>query len=286
MTSTKSHLWTVFVDLTCLSLMLTALMLIKYLAPTFQQGFFCSDLTLRLPYHHSTIVTWVNVSISYGSTLFLIFVTRVVARRGRLEQIWDDVKVFFFGGLVTQLLSNVCKVFVGRLRPHFLSVCNPSLLPVCELPTSLIYLTNVTCRGNMDLFPDIGEREHRVEEARLSFLSGHASLAWYGMVYSVLFLQFHLRTRSPGSPLPLLLLQTSLLTYSLVTGITRVTDHKHHTGDVVAGALLGSFVAIFTFLSNFIEEVRPEKDKKRDFQEKESNRPSNRRDGTVDSSQG
>ena len=58
------------------------------------------------------------------------------------------------------------------------------------------YVTSFSCRGNPELFPAAGEREHRVHEARLSFLSGHASLAWYGMVWAAGYLHL-LASRLP-----------------------------------------------------------------------------------------
>lgn len=33
---------------------------------------------------------------------------------------------FFFGAAVTQLTTDIAKYSVGRLRPHFLTVCKPN----------------------------------------------------------------------------------------------------------------------------------------------------------------
>ena len=87
----------------------------------------------------------------------------------------------------------MCKLTAGRLRPHFLTVCHAGLVE-CGTWASPSYVTNYTCAGDSQLFPDEEVRNHRVREARLSFLSGHASLATYGMLYSIMFIQT--RTRS------------------------------------------------------------------------------------------
>ena len=42
-------------------------------------------------------------------------------------------------------------------------------------------MTNFSCSGNRELFHDKDEMNARIREAKLSFLSGHASLSWYGM---------------------------------------------------------------------------------------------------------
>ena len=104
------------------------------------------------------------------------------------------------------MLNNVIKFSVGRLRPHFLDVCKPDIdvshylittpredyynvntvkycfqftdETICGTILDPEYVTNFTCAGNSALFPDESEREARIREARLSFLSGHASLSW------------------------------------------------------------------------------------------------------------
>ena len=50
---------------------------------------------------------------------------------------------------VTQCLTDVTKYWVGRLRPHFIAVCNPDFsLIKCGTDTSPIYVTDYVCRGN------------------------------------------------------------------------------------------------------------------------------------------
>ena len=91
-----------------------------------------------------------------------------------------------------QLLSGVCKLRSGRLRPHFIAVCRPDIeftSQICGTWNNPVYVTNFTCSGNSDLFPNESTRTHRIRESRLSFLSGHTSLACYGMTFGVFFLQ-------------------------------------------------------------------------------------------------
>lgn len=79
----------------------------------------------------------------------------------------------FLGAALTQGVTDVIKVSVGRLRPHFLAVCMADVCPSGVVP-SPVYIENVTCTNNDT---DI------LRQARLSFPSGHTSLAAYCMVY-------------------------------------------------------------------------------------------------------
>ena len=107
------------------------------------------------------------------------------------------------------MVSAVCKVSAGRLRPHFISVCQPD--QTCDDWPRPEYISNFTCQGNTQLFPHQAEREERLREARLSFLSGHASLSWYGMVFSAGYLHILATNRERNiHTLPLLLIQVRM----------------------------------------------------------------------------
>jgi len=238
----------VIVDIACLAAVGVPILLLKYLANPSTHGYYCSDLSIGYPYHGSTIPTSVNVSVSYGVPIILIILFNIsktfitgdsISAVGK--QVWEDITLFLFGVFTVQMLSGVCKQTTGRLRPHFLSVCQPGQVD-CGTYQQPVYVMNYTCAGNSDLFPEKKEREHRVREARLSFLSGHASLATYGMVYSIIYIQ----TRSSRTSFPFIpaLMQVLLALYALVTSVSRVTDNKHHPTDVIAGAVLGVVMAI------------------------------------------
>lgn len=61
--------------------------------------------------------------------------------------------VFLFGCAVSQSFTDIAKVSVGRMRPHFLDVCKPDF---STINCSLGYITNYTCTGE----------ESDVQEAR------------------------------------------------------------------------------------------------------------------------
>ena len=65
-----------------------------------------------------------------------------------------------------------------------------------------LYVTNYTCLGNGDLFEEQEEMKARIRESRLSFLSGHASLSWYGMTWAAGYL-YMLASAHPRFTLPI-----------------------------------------------------------------------------------
>ena len=42
--------------------------------------------------------------------------------------------------------------------------------------------------------------------------------------------------------------QILALVYALIVAFSRVTDNKHHPGDVATGAIMGTFLAILSLL--------------------------------------
>lgn len=259
----------VLLDLVSLAAAGLPILLVKYLATPTQNGFFCSDLSLRHPFHHSTVPTYMNMSLSYGLPLLIILSNNLTKRLGSRQRsfkttgsrLWTEVKCFLFGVLTTQMISGVAKQLCGRLRPHFVTVCNPSpslSTAECGSLESPNYLTNFTCLGNSDVFPDPGVMEKYRREARLSFPSGHASLASYGMLYAVLYLQW--QTCLPrAAALPRAVLQALLLLYAIGCCISRVTDFKHHPTDVLAGAVLGCSLALAAVSWGNRQELRSPK---------------------------
>ena len=91
---------------------------------------------------------------------------------------WESYRhigVFGFGAACSQLTTDVAKYTIGRLRPHFFSVCQPDI--DCRLLTNQnVYIERFHCRGgNPKLLKDM----------RLSFPSGHSSFSTYCALFLV-----------------------------------------------------------------------------------------------------
>lgn len=79
-----------------------------------------------------------------------------------ISALYKQVGVFIFGCAVSHSFTNIAKVSVGRLRPHFLDVCDPDFSTV---NCSLGYITDYQCRG----------LESKVQEARYNGQSSKCS---------------------------------------------------------------------------------------------------------------
>lgn len=70
-----------------------------------------------------------------------------------ISALYKQVGVFIFGCAISQSFTDIAKVSVGRMRPHFLDVCKPDF---STINCSLGYITDYQCQGP----------ESKVQEAR------------------------------------------------------------------------------------------------------------------------
>ncbi|XP_052391512.1 phospholipid phosphatase 3 isoform X2 [Carassius gibelio] len=228
-------------DIFCLLLvMLPSMVLHKSTVQPYQRGFYCADDSIRYAYKNSTVPSSVLTAVG----LLLPIASIVIGECYRIHYLnqgsksfvgnpyvsalYRQVGMFIFGCAVSQSFTDIAKVSVGRMRPHFLHVCDPDY---STINCSLGYITQYTCRGDPS----------KVQEARKSFFSGHASFSMYTMLYLAFYLQSRFTWR--GARLLRPLLQFTLLMMAFYTGLSRVSDHKHHPTDVLAGFVQGALVA-------------------------------------------
>ncbi|XP_047230155.1 phospholipid phosphatase 3 isoform X2 [Girardinichthys multiradiatus] len=228
-------------DIFCLLLaVLPSLVLHRSSVRPYQRGFYCSDSSLKYPYKSSTVPS--SVLVSVGLTLPMVSIvigecyrihqlhvgTKSIVGNSYVAALYKQIGVFLFGCAISQSFTDIAKVSVGRMRPHFLDVCRPDF---STINCSLGYVTNYNCTGD----------ESEVQEARKSFFSGHASFSLFTMLYLAFYIQSRFTWR--GARLLRPLLQFTLLMMAFYTGLSRVSDHKHHPTDVLAGFAQGALVA-------------------------------------------
>ncbi|XP_015273454.1 PREDICTED: lipid phosphate phosphohydrolase 3-like, partial [Gekko japonicus] len=150
-----------------------------------RHGFFCNDSSISYPLRHSETVSD-SVLISVGILITSLAITlgesyhvhtfphssHAVVRNPYVVALYKEIGAFLFGCTVGQSLTNMAKVAVGRLRPHFLAVCRPNFT---HIDCSAGYVEEYSCTGGVS----------EEKEARKSFYSGHASFAMYSMMYLV-----------------------------------------------------------------------------------------------------
>jgi len=141
------------------------------------------------------------------------------------------------------LLTVLAKGTVGRMRPYFLTLCDPvfnlhnhsSVTDLCTARPLLYMYTDFECRSN---------DKAALLEAQFSFPSGHASQGFYAMVFLCLYLGA--RWKRYASYLTLFI-QTVFVGNAAFTALTRIADSKHFYSDVGVGILVGIAMAFGAF---------------------------------------
>ncbi|XP_021444780.1 phospholipid phosphatase 3 isoform X2 [Oncorhynchus tshawytscha] len=242
------------VDLFCLFLAGLPFLIIETSAvQPYRRGFYCNDESIKYPAKHGDTISdavlsaagilITILSIIIGESYMIYYLnegSKSFVGNPYISALYKQVGVFIFGCAVSQSFTDIAKVSVGRMRPHFLDVCRPDW---SAINCSLGYITDYQCNGP----------ESKVQEARKSFFSGHASFSMYTMLYLVFYLQSRFTWR--GARLLRPLTQFTLIMMSFYTGLSRVSDHKHHPTDVLAGFAQGALVAysIVFFVSDLFK---------------------------------
>ncbi|CAH0764166.1 unnamed protein product [Diatraea saccharalis] len=219
----------------------------EFLEP-FQRGFFCLDESLMFPYKGDTVTTPTLrlVGLLLPSVAFLICEWALLRKEhddqrclgvripAWLRGFYCTIASFGLGYCFVELATDIAKITIGRPRPHFFDVCQPSIdCQSAEWQNRYIQSHEYTCTGPM---------AHKFREMRLSFLSGHSAVAAYTMVYFALYLEKRMVWKT--TRILRHILQFVALMLSWFTALSRVSDFKHHWSDVLAGYSLGLSIAI------------------------------------------
>lgn len=217
-------------------------------AHPYERGFFCNDESLLHPFHESTVPSIYLYFVGLGMNCFVMVLTEYLTSTrttevkfcGRLlpAWIWKSycvIIIFGFGAACSQLITDIIKYTVGRLRPHFLTVCEPNVN--CTLPENRHkYIENFECTNPLYVH-DV----RIMKELRLSFPSGHSSFSMFTMLYLAIYIQSRMSWN--GSKLLKHMLQFIVIVAAIFTGMTRISDYKHHWSDVLSGLLIGAVTA-------------------------------------------
>ncbi|KAM4022644.1 phospholipid phosphatase 3 isoform 1-T1 [Anomaloglossus baeobatrachus] len=244
----------IFLDLFCLIVAALPFLIIETnrIQP-YERGFYCTDESIRYPNKSGETI---NDAVLSAAGILISILAIIVGEFFRIyylkersysfiqnpyvSALYKQVGCFIFGCAISQSFTDIAKVSIGRLRPNFIEVCNPDF---SLINCTAGYIEKYECRG----------LESKVTEARKSFFSGHASFSMYTMLYLVFYLQSRFTWR--GARLLRPLLQFTLLMMAFYTGLSRVSDHKHHPTDVLAGFVQGALVAycIVFFVSDLFK---------------------------------
>jgi phosphatidate phosphatase len=242
--------------------------------PPYKRGFYCNDESIKKPDLHEEITVneciliWVAIVVAVVPAIEMLHVTVFEHNEG--PRIWKFPWVvielyrilgyFALGSLCTLLTTELAKFKVGRLRPYFLTVCKPDLSDdVCKDEHGYYkFVTEYTCKAS----------DKEVHEASKSFLSGHSSFSAYCATFLIVYIHarfrnianndyrkslhpkkgFHtLNAIFKGLKVLRPFLQFGIFCLAFYIMLSRISDYKHHPGDVLTGAAVGVAFAV-TFL--------------------------------------
>lgn len=248
----KTRLPYVALDVLCVLLAGLPFAILSSRHTPFQRGLFCNDEAIKYPYKEDTIsygllggiiIPFSIIVMIVGETLSVYFNalrSNSFVNNHYIATIYKAVGAFLFGAAASQSLTDIAKYSVGRLRPHFLEVCNPDW---SKINCSDGYIEYYICQGSAT----------KVREGRLSFYSGHSSFSMYCMLFTALYLQA--RMKADWARLLRPTLQFGLVAFSIYVGLSRISDYKHHPSDVLTGLMQGAVVAILVvvYVSDFFK---------------------------------
>lgn len=250
---TRKRVLQALADFSTVILISIAFLFVFLFVHPFDRGFYCTDESIRFPYSPDTIPLWAAGLYGVVSAIFFVIVSEAYLARpffsgsGSVNRVnrfilssIHGVLLYSLGAISVLLITEIGKQTVGRLRPHFLTVCKPDYekLKCFEKINGVdvalyVPLKDGICTGDPKL----------IREARLSFPSGHSSFTTYSMVFIIIYLEARLvlrRTRFIKS-----IIQLIAFIAAWHTCMSRVSDFKHHHTDVIGGAVIGISLAIF-----------------------------------------
>jgi len=255
--------WKLCIDIAVIAAFGIPILLLFLIGEPFKRGFNCADQSIRYPFKESTVKSIILYVIGMLINLIAIIVLEIqrinkekvrtvkVCNRSvnrKVYEIYAVIIIFGFGMACSQFSTDATKYWVGRLRPHFYSVCDPvfsktNLTEICSDPNQnqYVYVNDYYCRNE-----EKGQSyEKKLKEMRLSFPSGHSSFGMYTMLFFAMYLQY----RWPAGHNTQLVkncLQYLAIFFAIFVGMTRISDYKHHWSDVLGGLVLGGACAILT----------------------------------------
>ncbi|XP_034835032.1 phospholipid phosphatase homolog 1.2 homolog [Maniola hyperantus] len=205
------------------------------LVPSGRVGFQCNDPALSFPYTGDTINwKWLMAVTLLVPLAVMLIVERQqdkieIAKKHALS--W--YKEYLFGFLINLTLIQCIKILVGSPRPHFFDTCRPKEAQTCEASE---YISSYTCT-----------KAHWLSQSDKSFPSGHTSLAFHMGIFIAYYLYQragHVNFRS------ILTLQAICMLSAMYCAVSRMTDHRHHWWDVLAGVVIAAPILVYTIFSS------------------------------------
>ncbi len=191
------------------------------------------------PFRKDIIPIWLAALLAFIVPFIFIMLMQIRVRS------FNDVNTATMGLLFSLISAAVFQVFIkwliGGLRPHFFSVCKPSInatnVGTGQGFDGLLFDRSI-CTGN----------EKEINDALESMPSGHSTAAFAGLLYCSLYLNGKLKIFANYRPQywKFVLFYAPLLGAVLIASSLTI-DHYHHWYDILAGAIIGTMFAFGAF---------------------------------------
>ncbi|KAL4067850.1 phosphatidic acid phosphatase type 2/haloperoxidase [Scleroderma yunnanense] len=201
----------------------------------FRREFSVNDESIRFPYAvHERVPDWALYLIALVSPIVIQLCTNIIT----IRSFWDFHNSLL--GLILSLsmagvITQFSKITTGRPRPDLLSRCIP--ISGSQDPTYGL-LTDAICTQTDQSIMIDGWR---------SFPSGHSSLSFAGLGFLSFYLAGKMHLFDKRGHTHKAWISVTPLAGATLVAISRTMDYRHHFQDVVAGSLLGIFIAYFAY---------------------------------------
>jgi len=227
------------------------------LIPPAKGTFRCDDSSLRYTYTGDSVSTKVLLFFCLVPIIFIILLTELF--HGPKEGVGHQLKRagkttariyfnFFMGMVGNVIINDVVKSLVARPRPHFWDTCKPRMdMFNCSQNGGFIEFSPTLCSGATGGFDDAKDTigvPNKIYDVMKSFPSGHAQVATFSAAFLIIYLQTRLGTTYSLVWKHWLQLVTASL--AIFASLSRLTDHRHHGEDVLAGSIIGVLLASLT----------------------------------------
>uniref|UniRef100_A0AAF5DFV1 AcidPPc domain-containing protein n=1 Tax=Strongyloides stercoralis TaxID=6248 RepID=A0AAF5DFV1_STRER len=207
----------------------------QLLTPTIR-GFSCSDTSIRNEFYTNTISTkhllFVTLALPLPIIIGSIFINNLRKNIALTPSvIAAQTSHFYLHYLIIYFIMTVglefIKCKVGRLRPHFITVCQPDL-SICDKNPNA-WIDEVICNTT----------ERRNRNIRTSFPSGHTAAAVFATFYIFNFVKTIIKSKALEAVIFKYGIIISYVVWAFICAITRVTDFWHFPSDVFCGGFFG-----------------------------------------------
>ncbi|EFO89838.1 hypothetical protein CRE_07240 [Caenorhabditis remanei] len=213
----------------------------------------CGDMSIQQPFKENTVGLKHLLAVTLGSPFFIVALVEAILHykakgSNRLAKFFSATTITYLKYLLMYAACTFAmeflKCYVGRLRPHFINVCNPDWSKVdCSDKESFIDPSELVCTN---------PNPRKIRTARTSFPSGHTAAAFHVF----LFIYIYLRRMATNTGIKEIITVRNILVptyaiWTLVCAVTRVTDNWHFPTDVLGGVILAVVFIVPAFKNSW-----------------------------------